>query len=140
MAIYIHRAGLVWLVAMTKAPLENEITAILSDCAARLMEAFRAHLAAAMGLSADEKQAKAGPDRPQITGRTRRKPAEIEADARRVADFVRGHPKGVRVTPIGAELSTTSDRLLAPIALAILRGWIKRKGERRATTYYPGRL
>lgn len=69
----------------------------------------------------------------------RRSQAETAAVARRIAEYVKGQPKGVRVDAIGAELKMTTSALALPIKKALATKAIRRTGERRAMRYLPAK-
>jgi len=54
------------------------------------------------------------------------------------ASFVRDNP-GLRIEQINKELGTTTKDLALPIRKLIAEGVIKVKGQKRSTTYFPGK-
>jgi hypothetical protein len=72
-------------------------------------------------------------------GRGAKRTAEdLEALSNQVAAFVKGHP-GMRIEQINKELGTMTKELALPIRKLLADSVITSKGEKRATTYYPGR-
>jgi hypothetical protein len=67
----------------------------------------------------------------------KRTAADLEALSSQVATFVKAKP-GLRIEEINKELGTTKD-LALPIRKLIADGILTTKGEKRSTTYFPGR-
>ena len=72
-------------------------------------------------------------------GRGAKRTAEdLEALSSQFASFVKSHP-GLRIEQINKELGTTTKDLALPIRKLIAEGMISAKGNKRSTTYSPGR-
>lgn len=67
----------------------------------------------------------------------RRSPKALAATAARLASHVAANP-GQRIEEIGKALGTPTRELALPVQKLLKAGEIKRKGERRATRYFPG--
>src|ERR1700760_4016105 len=84
------------------------------------------------------------PDRAARAGRppggrgARRTAADLEALAEQVASFISANP-GLRIEQINKELGTTTKDLALPIRKLISEGAINAKGQKRSTTYFPGK-
>ena len=81
-----------------------------------------------------------GPGRPQ-GGRGRgvkRNPDDIAATAARLLVFVKANP-GLRIEQINKALGTETKDLALPVRKLLASKAIVAKGEKRATTYFPGR-
>jgi hypothetical protein len=68
----------------------------------------------------------------------KRTPADLEALSERLASFVKANP-GLRIEQINKELGTTTKDLALPIRKLISEGVISSKGQKRSTTYFPGK-
>jgi hypothetical protein len=68
----------------------------------------------------------------------KRTPADLEALSDRLASFVKANP-GLRIEQINKEMGTTTKDLALPIRKLISEGIIGSKGQKRSTTYYPGK-
>jgi len=68
----------------------------------------------------------------------KRTPADLEALSERLASFVKANP-GLRIEQINKELGTTTKDLALPIRKLISEGIIGSKGQKRSTTYFPGK-
>jgi hypothetical protein len=72
-------------------------------------------------------------------GRGAKRTAEdLEALSTKFVAFVKSHP-GLRIEQINKELGTTTKDLALPIRKLIAEGAVSPKGEKRSTTYFPGR-
>jgi len=72
-------------------------------------------------------------------GRGAKRTAEdLEALSTKFASFVKAHP-GLRIEQINKELGTTTKDLALPIRKLVSDGVISAKGQKRSTTYFPGR-
>ena len=76
--------------------------------------------------------------RPRGGRGAKRSPEDLEALCNQFATFVKSHP-GVRIAQINKELGTTTKDLALPIRKLIAEGRITAKGQKRSTTYSPGR-
>jgi hypothetical protein len=76
--------------------------------------------------------------RPRGGRGVKRTPADIEAMSERVGSFVKANP-GLRIEQINKELGTTTKDLALPIRKLISEGVVATKGQKRSTTYFPGR-
>ena len=68
----------------------------------------------------------------------KRSPKELEVLGDKFHSFVKKNP-GLRIEQINASLGTSTRELALPIRKLIAAGRVKSKGEKRATTYLPGR-
>jgi hypothetical protein len=72
-------------------------------------------------------------------GRGAKRTAEdLEALSGQVASFVKSHP-GLRIEQINKELGTSTKELALPIRKLLADNVITSKGQKRSTTYFPGR-
>jgi hypothetical protein len=76
--------------------------------------------------------------RPRRGRGAKRTAADLEALSTKFASFVKANP-GLRVEQINKELGTTTNELALPIRKLISEGMISAKGQKRSTTYHPGR-
>ena len=76
--------------------------------------------------------------RPRGGRGVKRRPEDLEALCNQFATFVKSHP-GLRIEQINKELGTTTKDLALPIRKLIAEGRITAKGQKRSTTYFPGR-
>jgi hypothetical protein len=63
---------------------------------------------------------------------------DLAALSSQLASFVKTHP-GMRIEQINKELGTTTKDLALPIRKLIADNVITSKGQKRSTTYFPGR-
>ncbi|HEX3475681.1 MAG TPA: hypothetical protein VHT91_11695 [Kofleriaceae bacterium] len=75
--------------------------------------------------------------RPRGRG-AKRRPEDLDALCTQFASFVKSHP-GLRIEQINKELGTTTKDLALPIRKLIAEGKIAAKGQKRSTSYFPGR-
>lgn len=68
----------------------------------------------------------------------KRSAEDLEAMSQRFAAFVRANP-GLRIEQINKELGTTTKDLALPIRKLLADGVITSKGQKRSTTYFPGK-
>jgi hypothetical protein len=72
-------------------------------------------------------------------GRGAKRTAEdLEVLSEKFASFVKTNP-GLRIEQINKELGTTTKDLALPIRKLIGEGQVSAKGQKRSTTYFPGR-
>ena len=76
--------------------------------------------------------------RPRGGRGAKRTSADLEALSERFASFVKSNP-GLRIEQINKQLGTTTKDLALPIRKLISDGVINAKGQKRSTTYFPGR-
>jgi hypothetical protein len=76
--------------------------------------------------------------RPRGGRGAKRTSADLEALSERFASFVKSNP-GLRIEQINKQLGTTTKDLALPIRKLISDGVITAKGQKRSTTYFPGR-
>jgi hypothetical protein len=76
--------------------------------------------------------------RPRGGRGAKRTSADLEALSERFASFVKSNP-GLRIEQINKQLGTTTKDLALPIRKLISDGVITAKGQKRSTTYSPGR-
>jgi len=76
--------------------------------------------------------------RPRGGRGAKRSAADLEALSNQLAAFVKANP-GLRVEQINKELGTTTKDLALPIRKLLADSVITSKGQKRSTTYFPGR-
>jgi hypothetical protein len=76
--------------------------------------------------------------RPRGGRGAKRSSADLEALSERFASFVAANP-GLRIEQINKQLGTTTKDLALPIRKLISEGRLKAKGQKRSTTYFPGK-
>jgi hypothetical protein len=76
--------------------------------------------------------------RPRGGRGAKRSSADLEALSERFASFVSSNP-GLRIEQINKQLGTTTKDLALPIRKLISEGRVKAKGQKRSTTYFPGK-
>ena len=76
--------------------------------------------------------------RPRGGRGAKRSSADLEALSDRFASFVAANP-GLRIEQINKQLGTTTKDLALPIRKLISEGMVKAKGQKRSTTYFPGK-
>jgi hypothetical protein len=76
--------------------------------------------------------------RPRGGRGAKRTPADLEALSEKFASFVKANP-GLRIEQINKELGTTTKDLALPIRKLIAEAMVSAKGQKRSTTYFPGR-
>jgi len=76
--------------------------------------------------------------RPRGGRGAKRTPADLEALSEKFAAFVKANP-GLRIEQINKELGTTTKDLALPIRKLIADKEISAKGQKRSTTYFPGK-
>jgi hypothetical protein len=76
--------------------------------------------------------------RPRGGRGAKRSAGDLEALSTSFASFVKAHP-GLRIEQINKELGTTTKDLALPIRKLISDKVISTKGNKRSTTYFPGK-
>jgi len=76
--------------------------------------------------------------RPRGGRGAKRTAADLESLSAKFASFVKAHP-GLRIEQINKELGTTTKDLALPIRKLIAERMISAKGQKRSTTYFPGK-
>ena len=76
--------------------------------------------------------------RPRGGRGAKRSAADLEALSEQFASFVKANP-GLRIEQINKQLGTTTKDLALPIRKLISEGVISAKGQKRSTTYVPGK-
>jgi hypothetical protein len=76
--------------------------------------------------------------RPRGGRGAKRTAADLEMLSEKFATFVKASP-GLRIEQINKELGTTTKDLALPIRKLIAEKMISAKGQKRSTTYFPGR-
>jgi hypothetical protein len=76
--------------------------------------------------------------RPRGGRGAKRTAADLEVLSENFAAFVKANP-GLRIEQINKELGTTTKDLALPIRKLIADGMVTAKGQKRSTTYFPGR-
>jgi hypothetical protein len=74
--------------------------------------------------------------RPRVGAK--RTSSDLAELSQRFASFVKSHP-GLRIEQINKELGTVTKDLALPIRKLLADGVIASKGQKRSTTYFPGR-
>lgn len=78
------------------------------------------------------------PGRPRGTRGAKRTSEDIEASAAKALAFIKAHP-GLRIEQINKELGTSTKDLALPMRKLIAEKRVVTKGQKRSTTYFPGR-
>ncbi|HEX4419142.1 MAG TPA: hypothetical protein VH165_14620 [Kofleriaceae bacterium] len=76
--------------------------------------------------------------RPRGGRGAKRTSADLDALSERFSSFVKANP-GLRIEQINKELGTTTKDLALPIRKLISEGAVSAKGQKRSTTYFPGK-
>ena len=76
--------------------------------------------------------------RPRGGRGAKRTSADLEALSDKFASFVKANP-GLRIEQINKQLGTTTKDLALPIRKLISDGVVNAKGQKRSTTYFPGK-
>jgi len=76
--------------------------------------------------------------RPRGGRGAKRSPADLEALSEQFASFVKANP-GLRIEQINKQLGTSTKDLALPIRKLISDGVVNAKGQKRSTTYFPGK-
>jgi hypothetical protein len=76
--------------------------------------------------------------RPRGGRGAKRTAADLDALSDKFASFVKANP-GLRIEQINKQLGTTTKDLALPIRKLIGEGQINAKGQKRSTTYFPGK-
>jgi hypothetical protein len=76
--------------------------------------------------------------RPRGGRGAKRSAADLEVLSEKFASFVKANP-GLRIEQINKELGTTTKDLALPIRKLIAEGKVTAKGQKRSTTYFPGK-
>jgi hypothetical protein len=76
--------------------------------------------------------------RPRGGRGAKRTPADLEVLSEKFASFVKTNP-GLRIEQINKELGTTTKDLALPIRKLLANGMVSTKGQKRSTTYFPGK-
>lgn len=76
--------------------------------------------------------------RPRGGRGAKRTSADLDALSERFSSFVKTNP-GLRIEQINKQLGTTTKDLALPIRKLISEGAISAKGQKRSTTYFPGK-
>ena len=119
-----------------------QITELARRAALNTLEAtFASHGAGRAPIAAPLRaavSAGAGAGRPRGGRGAKRRPEDLEALCNQFASFVKSHP-GLRIEQINKELGTSTKELALPIRKLIAESRITAKGQKRSTTYFPGR-
>lgn len=79
------------------------------------------------------------PEKALLAPTGRRSPEELAKTADLIVGLLAGHKKeGLRIEQIKKQLGTKTSVLTRPIQKLLSEGKIKKVGEKRATTYFPG--
>jgi len=115
-----------------------QIAELARRAALSTLEATFAGQGAGRAPSAPPPRDAAPAGRPRGGRGAKRRPEDLEALCNQFASFVKSHP-GLRIEQINKELGTTTKDLALPIRKLIAEGKITAKGQKRSTTYFPGR-
>jgi hypothetical protein len=115
-----------------------QITELARRAALNTLEATFASHGAGRAPIAAPSQGAASVGRPRGGRGAKRRPEDLEALCNQFASFVKSHP-GLRIEQINKELGTTTKDLALPIRKLIAESKITAKGQKRSTTYFPGR-
>jgi hypothetical protein len=128
--------------------LRSSIHSLAQSFAARVLDAIRSSsLEEILGESSGPKR---GPGRPRVkrgpgrpTGRSskrlaRRSTKDLAAVASSIVALVKKHPKGLRGEQIRKELRIAKNEWMRPLGMALASKKLRKKGEKRATTYFGG--
>jgi hypothetical protein len=75
--------------------------------------------------------------RPTATADGKRTPEQVQADAERIASYVRANP-GSRLEQIAAGLGTGSQELKLPVIKLLASRTLRKTGQKRGTQYFAG--
>jgi hypothetical protein len=75
--------------------------------------------------------------RPAATANGKRTPEQVQADAERIASYVRANP-GSRLEQIAAGLRTGSQELKLPVIKLLAAKTLRKTGQKRGTQYFAG--
>jgi hypothetical protein len=75
--------------------------------------------------------------RPAPSSNGKRTPEQVQADAERIANYVRQHP-GQRLEQIAAGLGAASNDLKLPVIKLLASKTLRKTGEKRGTMYFAG--
>jgi hypothetical protein len=75
--------------------------------------------------------------RPAATADGKRTPEQVQADAERIASYVRANP-GSRLEQIAAGLGTGSQELKLPVIKLLAARTLRKTGQKRGTQYFAG--
>lgn len=79
------------------------------------------------------------PEKALLAPTGRRSPEELAKTADMIVSLLAGHKKeGLRIEQIKKQLGTKTSVLTRPIQKLLSEGKIRKVGEKRATTYFPG--
>jgi hypothetical protein len=135
---------------MTNSTLNTEIRskidAFVEQLTAHVKQAALDSVHAALGDGVAP--ARRGPGRPRMNmklGRPaksamkggKRTPEQVQADAERIASYVRQHP-GQRLEQIAAGLGSVSQDLKLPVIKLLASKTLRKTGEKRGTQYFAG--
>ena len=76
--------------------------------------------------------------RPAGARGAKRTAEDLQATSQRLVSFIKANP-GLRIEQINKELGTTTKDVALPIRKLITDGVLTSKGNKRSTTYFPGR-
>jgi len=93
----------------------------------------RGHVAAAIAIETPARAARA-----RAGHGAKRSPEDIEALSEKFAAFVKANP-GLRIEQINKQLGTSTKDLALPIRKLLSEGVVASKGQKRSTTYFPGK-
>jgi hypothetical protein len=115
-----------------------QITELARRAAVGTLEAAFGERRAAGAGSASPGAGAARVGRPRGGRGAKRTAEDLAALSSQFAAFVKSHP-GLRIEQINKELGTTTKDLALPIRKLVSEGMISAKGNKRSTTYFPGR-
>lgn len=122
------------------ATLQSDIQRLVDSFVAQVTELARRAAMNSLESAFGGRGRGAGAGLPRV-GRGRgakRTGAELEQLQEDFLAFVAKHP-GLRIEQINKQLNTTTKDLQLPIRKLIAEGYLKVKGKKRSTTYFPGK-
>jgi hypothetical protein len=115
--------------------LEAKVQALASQFAKDLLELFKE--ASIRELTSTPHAPKAVASAPASNGRrARRSTDDIQSTVKSIVSVLKRNGGGMRAEQIKAAIGVETKDLPRPIAVALSEGLIRKKGEKRATTYY----
>lgn len=111
----------------------RDITALAGKAAMQLVESSFAS-------PGTQPSARGGTARPakQATSNAKRTAEDLDGLCDKFAGFVAKNP-GLRIEQINKQLGTSTKDLALPIRKLLANGRVKAKGQKRSTTYHPGK-
>jgi len=124
------------------AAIRSKIDTFLDELSSLVKQAALESVHAAFGDGAAP--ARRGPGRPRAATKApaaradgKRTPEQVQADAERIASYVRQHP-GQRLEQIAAGLGAASNDVKLPVIKLLASKTLRKTGEKRGTQYFAG--